>query len=86
MSTDGKLRFPQSVDAISPTVTKGRGAISNRKSSRFQIEDSVLIDDGWNACEEEASGIRTVLGLDKSRKVITYTNSPDIGFDRSLNP
>ncbi len=68
---------------------KGRGAVSNR-TGRFEPEERIAVDDGWGMPEvdneEEPSPLRTTLYIDKSRKAITRNNSPDIGFDRSINP
>jgi len=64
---------------------KGRGAISNQ-TSRFEKQERFAIDDGWTVEEEAATALNTSLGIDKARSVITYNQSPDIPFDRSINP
>ena len=64
---------------------KGRGAVSNRVG-RYETEAQVAVDDGWGASEVEPPKLRTTLGIDTARSVITYNDSPDIGFDRSINP
>jgi DNA repair photolyase len=66
---------------------KGRGSVSNRTSGRFNMPDRYDIDDGWTV--EESEGLdrrKTILGIDSARKIITYNQSPDVGFDRSINP
>nr|WP_180280559.1 PA0069 family radical SAM protein [Azospirillum oleiclasticum] len=74
------------VDEVPDRAVKGRGAISNR-SGRFEREARVVIDDGWgSAFDEDAPPLRTTLLVDKSRSLITYNQSPDIPFDRSINP
>ncbi|HYH21972.1 MAG TPA: PA0069 family radical SAM protein [Azospirillum sp.] len=74
------------VDELPDRVTKGRGAVSNR-SGRFERATRVAIDDGWgSALDEELPPLRTTLTVDTSRSVITYNRSPDIPFDRSINP
>lgn len=66
---------------------KGRGSVSNRTSGRFDAPDRYDIDDGWTVQEHEALDRRkTILGIDSARKIITYNSSPDVGFDRSINP
>src|SRR5580692_8026651 len=63
---------------------KGRGAASN-PTSRF---DSLLVeqvDDGWYRDATPDSVAETVLP-DSARGVITTNNSPDVGFDQSINP
>lgn len=66
---------------------KGRGAVSNVEG-RFQRWRREAVDDGWAGGDEEIpeSAPATVLGVDHSRSVITYNRSPDLGFDRSINP
>lgn len=63
---------------------KGRGAATNAVS-RFVEFKREAIDDGWAQAEDEAKP-RTEVYTDASRKIITYNESPDIPFDRSINP
>ncbi len=67
------------------TVHKGRGAVSN-ESGRFEIETRSDFDDGWITEDLEAPSFRTTIGVDSSRSIITRNTSPDIPFDRSINP
>ena len=66
-------------------IHKGRGAASNTVSrfDHFQRED---FDDGWGSLDEEVPRLRTEISIDATRKVITYNDSPDIPFDRTINP
>ena len=64
---------------------KGRGALSNA-SGRFEVFDRVMIDDGWGSGDAEPLPLRTVLTEDKSRTIIARNDSPDVPFDRSINP
>ena len=64
---------------------KGRGAIHN-PANRFESTRTEAEDDGWGILDEEPSPIPTTLTVDSSRSVITYNESPDIPFDRSINP
>jgi DNA repair photolyase len=66
---------------------KGRGAASN-VSGRFESEARVAFDDGWNVpgAEPEPMPLSTRLQVDSTRTIIARNNSPDIGFDRSINP
>jgi DNA repair photolyase len=66
------------------THIKGRGALSNRRE-RFQAQVAVPVDDGWDRPEEQPSVVTSVQP-EQARSVITYNDSPDIGFDRSINP
>ncbi len=64
---------------------KGRGATSN-DSGRFEPEKRVPFDDGWGASDEEPVPLATTLTVDSTRTIIARNDSPDIGFDRSINP
>ena len=65
-------------------VRKGRGAASNR-SGRYERHLREAFDDGWGTVDEAQTPLRTEVRPDASRKVITRNDSPDIGFDRSIN-
>ena len=67
---------------------KGRGAVSNI-DGRFEKHIHQAIDDGWTASlleEQDPPRIKTTLGIDGARSVITRNQSPDVPFDRSINP
>jgi DNA repair photolyase len=63
---------------------RGRGAISNA-SGRFEPQSRVVFDDGWQTLEE-LPPFKTFVQEERARKVITRNDSPDLGFDRSINP
>ena len=63
---------------------RGRGAQSNA-SGRYEAEARVAFDDGWQSLEE-LPPFHTTVARDTARKVITRNDSPDISFDRSINP
>ncbi len=74
-------------NALPNRVRKGRASVSNRTSARFGNADRYEIDDGWTFEENEALERRkTVLGIDTVRKIISTNDSPDVGFDKSINP
>src|SRR5215813_2071304 len=64
---------------------KGRGAASN-DSGRFEAERRVAFDDCWGTADEEPTPLTTTLTIDATRTIIARNDSPDIGFDRSINP
>jgi len=70
-----------------PPPRKGRGATSNA-SGRFEAEERVAFDDGWSVpgAEPEPMPLTTILSVDATRTIIARNTSPDIGFDRSINP
>jgi DNA repair photolyase len=63
----------------------GRGAQSNA-TGRFEQLIREDFDDGWTADEPERPRLKTTLQADASRTIIATNDSPDIGFDRSINP
>ncbi len=65
---------------------KGRGAVSN-PAGRFENHATEPFDDGWTV-EETAClpRIPTTLTPEVSRSIITRNQSPDVPFDRSINP
>jgi DNA repair photolyase len=63
---------------------RGRGASSNIQG-RFETNDRVSYDDGWDI-PEELPQIRTEVRIERPRSVINYVKSPDLPFDRSINP
>ncbi|GLS02551.1 moaA/nifB/pqqE family protein [Brevundimonas denitrificans] len=66
-------------------AAKGRGARSNA-SGRFEPETVEAFDDGWTGDDVEAAPLRTTLTPEHARTIIAKNTSPDIGFDRSINP
>jgi DNA repair photolyase len=84
-----KLLIKTEVDVIPDVPRKGRGAVSNRPSGRFDSPDRVTTDDGWGNAEPEeweSAPFQTILGVDTTKKIITHNTSPDVGFNRSINP
>ncbi len=67
---------------------KGRGAPSNAESSRFSLPGR-LVDGDWMDFlledEDAPPPLRTTVTEERARTIITRNNSPDIGFDQSIN-
>lgn len=63
---------------------RGRAALSNQVS-RFESFEREAFDDGWDLEEEDAPLRREVI-VDKSKTILARNQSPDIPFDRSINP
>jgi DNA repair photolyase len=63
---------------------RGRGAQSNA-SGRYEPLARIAFDDGWESFEE-LPPFKTTVTLDSTRKIIARNDSPDISFDRSINP
>lgn len=77
-------------EAVTPTALadvmrrRGRGALS-RPAGRFETEQREELDDGWNG-PDHPDAFRTNVHVEKPRSIITKNDSPDISFDRSINP
>ena len=65
-------------------LKKGRGSVSNR-SSRFEALERAVFYDGWEA-EPETHRLKTEVTDEFPKSVLTRNQSPDIPFDRSINP
>jgi len=63
----------------------GRGARSNA-SGRYEADRREAWDDGWTDQDEAAPPLRTTLSPEHARTIIARNTSPDVGFDRSINP
>ncbi|QDC03302.1 PA0069 family radical SAM protein [Mesorhizobium sp. 8] len=69
---------------IRPDRNRGRSAGIN-PSGRFEPVTRHVFDDGWNSIEE-LPPFKTEVQVEKPRTIITRNTSPDISFDRSINP
>jgi DNA repair photolyase len=66
----------------------GRGAVTN-PGVRFDSQDSTPFDDGWDTLTHDVGDLPrldTTLTRDSTRSAISWNTSPDIGFDRAVNP
>ena len=63
---------------------RGRGAASNA-AGRFEATGREAFADGWDLPEEERL-VATEVRLERPRSAMTYNRSPDLPFDRSINP
>ena len=63
---------------------KGRGSLSN-PAGRFDRTGIEAVDDGWER-EEAPESVATSVQADRAKGVITTNDSPDIGFEQSINP
>jgi len=70
---------------LNRVALKGRGARSN-DSSRFESFRSEAFEDGWTEADEAARPLTTSIQPMKSRTIIARNDSPDIGFNASINP
>ncbi len=70
---------------INALIYKGRGASSNA-DGRFEHQRHEAYDDGWGAQDADSPVPRTEVSMDASRSIIAWNTSPDIPFDRAINP
>jgi DNA repair photolyase len=69
---------------LAPDRGRGRGAVSNR-AGRFERHAREAAEDGWDI-PEDLPPLRTEVRVERPRSVITRNTSPDVPFDRSINP
>ncbi len=76
-------------EALPDLPQKGRGAVSNRPG-RYELGERPREDDGWSHAaageDEDLPPLSTTVTIDASRSAIAWNESPDVGFDRSVNP
>ena len=65
-------------------VARGRASVSNRVG-RFETHEREAVEDGWDI-PEDLPPLRTETSIERPRRVITRNTSPDISFERSINP
>jgi len=82
MKKPGEHLYPD--DEIEQPQHNGRGALSNA-SSRYDDEKKIRTTDGWDI-EDELPPLRTTLTKDATRTILARNTSPDVPFDRSINP
>jgi DNA repair photolyase len=63
---------------------RGRGAVAN-PTGRFEPAQREGFEDGWDL-DEELPSFETQVVVEKPRTIIARNDSPDIGFDQSINP
>lgn len=69
---------------LPPLSRKGRGATLNMVS-RYDAQQRERVSDDW-WMEEELPPLKTTLIVDTAKSVISYNASPDLPFDRTINP
>jgi DNA repair photolyase len=69
---------------VAPDRRRGRGAASN-ETGRFEPTRREEFDDGWET-DETLAPFKTEVIHERARTIISRNESPDISFDRSINP
>ncbi|MFO1106352.1 MAG: PA0069 family radical SAM protein [Amaricoccus sp.] len=71
-------------DRVEKELRRARGAASNR-SGRFEPHARLRVDDGWDL-PEDLPPLQTEVAIERARSIVSRNKSPDIPFDRSINP
>src|SRR5256714_12930793 len=74
MSKDGKSE-----------ITFMRGARSFMQG-RFETVAREVFDDGWTPEEKDERPLETQVTIERARTILSHNDSPDVGFDTSINP
>lgn len=69
---------------VSAERRRGRGARSN-VTGRFEAGQAEALDDGWESLGT-LDAFKTEVREDRAKSIIARNDSPDISFDRSINP
>ena len=84
VGTDASIESVDIGSGVDPERRRGRGAASNR-TGRYETETRVVVDDGWDSLDT-LPPFKTEVQIEKPKRIITRNASPDISFDRSINP
>ena len=76
--------MPAGLGGVQEQRRRGRGATSNR-SGRFERLQALSADDGWGTLDL-LDAFKTEILTDRPKSIISRNQSPDIKFDRSVNP
>jgi DNA repair photolyase len=74
---------------MDPSLRPARGATLNRESARFNLPERLADGDWLDALalvDEPLPPLRTTVAIEKPRTIISRNRSPDVPFDRSVNP
>jgi DNA repair photolyase len=72
-------------DKVDKTSRRARGAVAN-PGGRFERHERVRFHDCWDLGEEAPPPLRTEVAMERARSALTRNSSPDLSFDRSVNP
>ncbi len=64
---------------------RGRGA-SDNPAVRFLSEQREIISDDWSDFRDDENTLKTTVTIEHPKSIISRNTSPDLPFDRSINP
>ena len=73
------------MDELPARPHRGRGAVSN-PAGRYEKESRHAVDDGWGESDDDLAPLRTVVTEERVSSVVSRNTSPDLPFNRSVNP
>ncbi len=85
LKKSGRVTLIETKAAQERLVHRGRGAVTNQ-TGRYEPEIRDAFDDGWGTIEDAAQRLVTEVRDETAKTIITFNRSPDISFDRSVNP
>ena len=88
MLDNDTLAEPPPAVPMPSLARRGRGSTTN-PPVRYDMQSASPFDDGWDTLDgdfSELPKLATTLTRDASRSAISWNTSPDIGFDRAVNP
>ncbi len=82
---------PPHPSGVPDAVRRGRGALSNAtnrfdRQKRLKHDEDFAFDDGWQDADDALKPLETEVTVDRTQSIIARNESPDVGFDRSINP
>src|SRR5205809_845059 len=63
------------VESAPPTIQQVTGSVARE-----------AFDDGWTLEEKDARELQTSVTIERARSIVSHNDSPDVGFDSSINP
>jgi DNA repair photolyase len=69
--------------AIVPTHLRGARSFV---AGRFETVEREAFDDGWTPDDPPTEPVQTQVAIERARSIISHNDSPDVGFDSSINP
>ncbi|MFT5345401.1 MAG: hypothetical protein ACI95S_001136, partial [Dinoroseobacter sp.] len=74
----------ETLPKVDATQRPGRAASTNH-TNRFERFEKIAVSDGWDL-DDPLPVIRTQVREERARSILARNTSPDVPFDRSINP